>query len=206
MKFSLASLVVIAALACTSCGKNASKSGADSTAVDSLALKAASIDYNGQIVYIQLDSLMRGYGMAVDLHAAFSDKQSKANAELEAKGRSLERDARDYQDKMQKGLLTRFEASSVESGLQKRQQETLAYRDQMSQQLGEEEAVMLNKISTAIMDYIRKYNLEKKYSMILTTTGSAPVLVADPALNITADVLAGLNEEYLAAKKIEAKK
>jgi hypothetical protein len=36
--------------------------------------------------------------------------------------------------------------------------------------------------------------------MILTNSGGAPVIVADEALNITDDVLAGLNEEYIKTK------
>ena len=36
--------------------------------------------------------------------------------------------------------------------------------------------------------------------MILTNSGGAPVITADPALDITDDVLAGLNEEYIKSK------
>ena len=36
--------------------------------------------------------------------------------------------------------------------------------------------------------------------MILTNSGGAPVIAADAALDITEDVLAGLNEEYIKAK------
>ena len=57
---------------------------------------------------------------------------------------------------------------------------------------------------------IKKYNEEKQYAMIILTQGdaegdgvvslSAPVITADPTLDITNDVLAGLNEEYIASK------
>jgi hypothetical protein len=36
--------------------------------------------------------------------------------------------------------------------------------------------------------------------MILTNNGGAPVITADPALNITDDVLGRLNEEYVKTK------
>jgi hypothetical protein len=36
--------------------------------------------------------------------------------------------------------------------------------------------------------------------MILTNNGGAPVITADPGLNITEDVLAKLNAEYVASK------
>lgn len=175
---------------------------ADGNATDSTRAAAEAvadgIEYNGKIVYVQIDSLMRGYGMAIDLQAAFAAKSEKAQNELTAKGRSLEREMRDYQEKAQKGLITRFQAQDIESGLQKKQQSVLEYRDRMMQELGEEEAVMMNRISDAIMQYVKKYNAEKKYSMIISTQGANTVLIADPALNITDELLDGLNKEYRA--------
>ncbi|MDE6500045.1 MAG: OmpH family outer membrane protein, partial [Rikenella sp.] len=105
---------------------------------------------------------------------------------------------RDYQEKAQKGLITRFQAQDIEAGLQKKQQAVLEYRERMMQELAEEEAVMMNRISEAIMQYVRKYNAEKKFSMIISTQGANTVLIADPSLNITDELLAGLNAEYRA--------
>ena len=82
----------------------------------------------------------------------------------------------------------------------------MEYRDKMMQELAEEEAVMMNKISDAIMQYVKKYNAEKKYSMIISTQGANTVLIADPALNITDDLLKGLNEEYRAQQNTEKAK
>ncbi len=200
-KLNIVSFAAVAAmgLAMLGCSDKGS-SAADGNAADSTQTAAADshIEYNGQIVYVQLDSLMRGYGMAIDLQAEFAAKSEKAQNELTAKGRSLEREMRDYQEKAQKGLITRFQAQDIESGLQKKQQSVLEYRDRMMQELGEEEAVMMNRISEAIMQYVKKYNAEKKYSMIISTQGANTVLIADPALNITDELLEGLNAEYRA--------
>ncbi|WP_298062691.1 OmpH family outer membrane protein [uncultured Rikenella sp.] len=201
-KLNIVSFAAVAAmgLAMLGCSDKGSSAADGNAAADSTQTAAADshIEYNGQIVYVQLDSLMRGYGMAIDLQAEFAAKSEKAQNELTAKGRSLEREMRDYQEKAQKGLITRFQAQDIESGLQKKQQSVLEYRDRMMQELGEEEAVMMNRISEAIMQYVKKYNAEKKYSMIISTQGANTVLIADPALNITDELLDGLNAEYRA--------
>lgn len=201
-KLNIVSFAAVAAMGLTllSCSNKGTSAIDGGNAADSAKTVAAAsnIDYNGQIVYVQIDSLMRGYGMAIDLQAAFATKSEKAQNELTSKGRSLEREMRDYQEKAQKGLITRFQAQDIETGLQKKQQSVLEYRDRMMQELGEEEAVMMNKISDAIMQYVKKYNAEKKYSMIISTQGANTVLIADPSLNITDDLLKGLNEEYKA--------
>jgi outer membrane protein len=59
---------------------------------------------------------------------------------------------------------------------------------------------MMNQLSDAIKTYLDKYNAEKQYAMILTNTGGTPVITADAALDVTDDVLAGLNEEYIKTK------
>lgn len=209
-KLNIVSFAAVAAMGLTlfGCGSKATSAADGANAADSAkTAAAANIEYNGQIVYVQIDSLMRGYGMAIDLQAAFASKSDKAQNELTAKGRSLEREMRDYQEKVQKGLITRFQAQDIETGLQKKQQSVLEYRDRMMQELGEEEAVMMNRISDAIMQYVKKYNAEKKYSMIISTQGANTVLIADPSLNITDDLLKGLNEEYrLLQDSIKAKK
>lgn len=196
VSFAAAVAAGLFAVSCGSSDKGAPAAGNAADSAKTAAAAAANIEYNGQIVYVQIDSLMRGYGMAIDLQAAFAAKSEKAQNELTAKGRSLEREMRDYQEKAQKGLITRFQAQDIETGLQKKQQSVLEYRDRMMQELGEEEAVMMNKISDAIMQHVKKYNTEKKYSMIISTQGANTVLVADPSLDITDDLLKGLNEEY----------
>ena len=82
----------------------------------------------------------------------------------------------------------------------KQEQEFNNYAAQKSQEIQEEQVVMMNQLGDAIQTYITKYNEEKQYAMILTNSGGAPVITADPALNITDDVLAGLNEEYIKSK------
>ena len=53
--------------------------------------------------------------------------------------------------------------------------------------------------------FIDKYNEEKQYAMIITNNGGSPVVTANPALNITDDVLAGLNDEYIKSKNNKSK-
>ena len=59
---------------------------------------------------------------------------------------------------------------------------------------------MMNQLGDAIKTFLEKYNAEKQYAMILTNSAGAPVVTADKALDITDDVLAGLNEEYIKTK------
>ena len=157
------------------------------------------------VAYIQIDSLMLDYLLAQDLSNAFQAKANKAERELNAKSQQLEKDMLEAQDKIQKGLVTRATAEEMQQKLMQQQQELLATRDRMMGELAEEEQVMNNRIYYAVMDYLKEYNADYKYSMIISTTASGPILHADPAMDITEEVLAVLNERY-AAEKAAGKK
>ena len=50
--------------------------------------------------------------------------------------------------------------------------------------------------------YLTEYNKTHNYALILTTSAaSSTVIVGNPSLDITNDVLIGLNEEYAKNKK-----
>ena len=65
-------------------------------------------------------------------------------------------------------------------------------------EIQEEQAVLNNQVYYAVKEFIEKYNEDHQFSLILTTSGvTNTVLNVNPGLDITADVLKGLNEEYI---------
>ena len=141
----------------------------------------------GAIVYIDLDRILMDYDMANDLRSVVETKVQNIQAEVNRRGKKLENDVKSFQEKIDKGLMTR---SVAEAQGQKLQQ----------QEIQEEQVVMMNQLGDAIQTYLEKYNAEKQYAMIITNSGGAPVITADANLDITDDVLAGLNEEYIKTK------
>lgn len=192
MKLSSLFLGLVAAVAVSSCsgnGQTTAAAGADSTAV-------GQTNFTGKVAFVRMDSLMNGYGMYIDMSDAFAKKQQKVQGELTAQGRSLEREAMELQDKAEKGLLTRYQGQAAQEALQKKQQNIMAYRDRVLGEMGQEEAQLSSQLTAAVMDYLKEYNATKGYSLILQTVGGTPVLLADPALDITGEVLAELNRRY----------
>jgi outer membrane protein len=153
------------------------------------------------VVYVNIDSLVRGYDLYFDLQKEFEAKAKKKDGDFTARMKKFESDARDFQEKVEKGLVTRSQAQQLQEGLAKREQELMQLRQQLQSELQEEEAVMLRQIQNNIQNYITEYNKDKKYTLILSTSGSNVVLYGDPELNITSEVLNGLNETYVKAWK-----
>lgn len=193
-------LFTLSAIALMAIGCNKDKSAAggaqSSTKSDSSVVTAT----DGMIAYVNVDSLISKYKMYIDLRAAYEAKTKKADAEVSAKGRNLQSYIQDCQNKVDKGLVTRAEAATMQETIGKRQEAFVAHRDQVMNELAEEEQVMLNKIHFNITEYLKEFNKDYRYKVILSTTTSGPILNADPSLDITEKVLEGLNKEYVPDK------
>ena len=62
--------------------------------------------------------------------------------------------------------------------------------------------------ANAIAEFVAQYNEEHQYAMILATAGSilsTPVVCGDARLDITEDLLAGLNAAYIKTKETTKK-
>ncbi len=148
------------------------------------------------IVYVNFDTLLNNYDMFFDLQKKFLEKQQKLEAELTRSSRSYERQVNDFQDKVQKGLVTRSEAQQLEMQLMQVQQELMGQRDEFSQELMEEEQVMNRQLQHSIYDFLEEFNKDHNYHFILSHSFGGPLLYTDKNLNITREVLAGLNGSY----------
>ena len=188
---SLVAVVVFGALSLTKGGKS------NDVKAEGSAVEAAA---KGDIVYVDLDRILMEYDMANDLRSVVETKIQNIQAEVNRRGKKLENDIVDFQNKIDKGLMTRSVAEAQSQKLQQQEVEFNNYAAQKEQEIQEEQVVMMNQLGDAIQTYLTKYHAEKQYAMILTNSGGAPVIAADATLDITDDVLAGLNEEYIKSK------
>ena len=154
----------------------------------------------GDIVYIQLDKILQEYDMANDLRSVVETKVQNIQAEVDRRGKKLESEVTSFQEKINKGLMTRSVAEVQSEKLRQQEVEFNNYANQKNNEIMEEQTVMMNQLADAIKTFLDKYNEEKKYAMILTNQGGAPVITGDASLDITDDVLARLNEEYVKNK------
>ena len=159
----------------------------------------------GDIVYVDLDRILMDYDMANDLRSVVETKAQNIQAEITRRGKKLENEVKSFQEKVNKGLMTRSVAEVQQQKLMQQEQEFNEYGAAKQQEINEEQIVMMNQLADAIKTYLDKYNEEKQYAMIITNNGGSPVITANPVLDITEDVLAGLNDEYIKSKNEKSK-
>ena len=190
----LGAIVVCAATAFGSISCGEKKADENATAqTDSTARTAAP----GSIVYVDLDVILAKYDMANELSSVVETKVQNIQAEVNRRGKKIENAEKAFNEKIEKGLMTRSVAEAEAQKIQKQAADFQQYAAKKQQEIQEEQLVMMNQIGDAIKTYIEKYNEEKKFAMILTSQGGTPVITADSTLNVKNEVLAGLNAEYI---------
>ena len=180
----------------------------NATSTTAPAAQADTTAAAGSIVFFNIDKVVENYDMANDLRSVVETKVSGIQSEIDRRGNKLQKDANDFQNKMDKGLLTSSVAQAQYQKLQQQQNDYQDYAVRKQQEMQEEQQVMLNQIMNAIAEYVQEYNATKQYALILTTSGDilpAPVVTGSAALDITDEILAGLNAEYVKTKAAETK-
>jgi outer membrane protein len=148
------------------------------------------------IAYVNVDTIIFKFDMFYDRRDELMDKQQKAEAELNSKAGQYEKSARDYQEKVNKGLVTRATAAEMEQALLQQQQELVNLRDNLQANLLEEEQVMNRQILEYITSFLEENKSEYNYQYILGKSFGGQVLYGDTALDITQKVLDAINKKY----------
>ena len=153
------------------------------------------------IAFINIDSVIYKFDMFFDRRSDLMAKQKNAEAELNSKGSQYEKNGRDYQEKVSKGLVTRATAAEMEQALLQQQQELVSLRDKLQSNLLEEEQVMNRQIIDYITSYLEANKASYNYQYILGKSFGSVVLYGDSGLDITQKVIGEINKKYQSEKK-----
>jgi outer membrane protein len=153
------------------------------------------------IAYINIDSVIFKFDMFLDRRTDLIAKQKSAEAELNSKGSQYQKGAKDYQDKVNKGLITRAAAAQIEQSLVQQQQELVSLRDKLQSNLVEEEQVMNRQILEYITKFLEQNKADYNYQYIFGKSFGSVVLYSDNSMDITPKVLDAINKKYKTEKK-----
>lgn len=149
---------------------------------------------NLSVAYVNSDSLLSNYDYFKDLELQFTEKRDKLNAEYQNRAEGLQKEISNFQTTA--GNMTISQARAVEEDLRKKQQNLMMYQEQLGQQLMQEEASMNSDLYDKVSEYLQDYGKNKNLQIVLTYTKGSGVLYANDSLDITKEVIVGLNEAY----------
>ncbi len=83
----------------------------------------------------------------------------------------------------------------------KQQQDLQDLQQKLSEELAAENQKNSLQLRDSINSFLQIYNLDKGYDLIISNTGFDNLLYANPAYNITQEIIAGLNARYTPSAK-----
>jgi outer membrane protein len=183
---SVAAIAALTMSACNNAGKMDEKPAAAPTAAPS-SLK---------IAFIEVDSIMTQYNFCKDYSKILEKRGNNIQSALASQEKNLEAAIKNFQNKAQNnGFKSQSEYEGQQAAIQRQQEQYVATRDRLAAELQSETDKFNAALHDSIDHFIAKYNKDKKYSMILTKQGDN-ILYGDKSLDITNEVVAGLNKAY----------
>lgn len=152
------------------------------------------------IVYINQDTLLSKYEYAKDIAKTLQDKGNEARGEVQSKGQAIQHEFNDYQKNV--NSMSADQRQSTEQHLQREQQDFQTYQQNAAAGFQNEQVAANNKVYDKIADFAKGYAKEKGYKLVLMYSKANPtILYGDQTLDVTADVLKRLNDNYVKEKK-----
>lgn len=174
----------------------------ESKNVAQTAKKNKTLSYDGlKVAYINTDTIMAKYQKAIDMQAELQAYQKQLENELQSKFTKFQSD---YENYMKNGAsLTLTQQKQTEQDLTKRQQELSQLEPQMMADLQKRQVSENEKLLNAVYAFIKHYNKKhENFDIILSKSYiGSPVLYIDEGMDITDEIVKGLNKEYEEYKK-----
>ena len=212
MKTTAFAAAAMALLVMASCSNNETKTSEKQPETKTDAkVESASFDPTTNIRYYNMDSVVANY----ELVKTFNEANLRTMTELQNAQRSregeLNRLASSIQQKMQNnGYLSEASYNADMAELNKKQQQAQNYLGSLQQRAQEEAVRQQEEFLDSLNNFLAEYNKTRHYDAILLF---APGELFNPALDITNDIIEGLNAKYKKSnpaktddKKEEAKK
>jgi len=150
-----------------------------------------------KIAYVNMDTLVGAYNYYNDLQTAFYIKQNEKGAELDSRYRALQRKAYDISNQVRNKMMTPTKAQKMQQGLGEEEQRIMQDKQTYELELAEESQNISLQILDSIKNYVELYNKDKNYNLILTNdTLGKTVIYAEKNMDITNDIIKGLNKRY----------
>ena len=149
-----------------------------------------------QYAYVNVDSLLTKYDYFKVTRTQLEDRRKKLETEIAGRTRSLENEVVSAQRKA--NTMTLEQAQLTEQNLRRKGQELERYQNDAARQLAEEEQKKNEELINNISLYLKKHTEDKPYKIVFGYSKGGGILYATDSLDITQEVLKGLNQDYQA--------
>jgi outer membrane protein len=147
-----------------------------------------------KIAYINADTVLKYYEYLKTTKVTLEEKTKKMDQDYRNRAMGLQNEIAAYQRNVSN--MTLGQVKAVEEDLGKKQQNLQMYQQSLGQQLMEEESKIQKELYDRITVFLKKYGSEKGLQIVLKFDPTSDLLFAGQPLDISQDVITGLNAAY----------
>jgi outer membrane protein len=153
-----------------------------------------------KVAIVKTDTLGEVYEYYNDLQTSLMLEQQDKESDLNARYKSLQTKFLKIQRDVQNRMITQTSAQQKQEKLALEQQKLQQDQQRYQADMMEKSQKLTLQILDSIKNYLEIYNKEHNYDLILTSdTLGSNILFSKKAMDITPDVIKGLNKRYRAA-------
>jgi outer membrane protein len=146
------------------------------------------------LVYVDAQKLVIGYKGMQAARAEFEAKAQAWKANLDTLNMELEQRVRDFE--ASKGSLSPRERKLTEELIRSKQEQFVSYQQAIQEKVQKEDQELSKKVMDELNAYIKKYGEKNGYSIILAATQYGNIAYAEKGMDVTEEVLKGINNAY----------
>lgn len=158
-----------------------------------------------RVAFVDIDSLETNSIYVKTKKDEFKKHQDAMNAELAHAEQQMEADAADVQNKAQAGTLTKTDYEAAQKRLGQMQQSYMTRKQALTEQLLKEQDDFNKDLKTRLDSFLADYNKDKHFDYILSYGAGSAVLYGNKELNVTNEVIKGMNAQAGTASDIKKK-
>jgi len=151
------------------------------------------------IAYVNSDSLVKNYNLYKQLSKTLEEKRDKLGKNFAVREKGFQNEVNKFQQSAQR--MSPGEIQAREENLMMKRQGLLQEQERLSQELMQDQAVLNDSLYTKITKFLDDYSKQKNYHLVLSHQQGGAILYGHDSLEITREVIKGLNEEFDKTKK-----
>lgn len=145
------------------------------------------------IAYVRMDSVLKQYTYSKEIQTKLEADAAASRSRLQGKAAAFQKAAEDFDRRARINAFVSEDAAKKEQArIMRMQQEAAGLEQQLSGELAQKSALMQEDLMKKIEEELKEFN-GGRFKLILS---NAVVLYGDDALDITADFVKYLNENY----------
>lgn len=166
--------------------------GSDSLSMVSLSLPKA----DGKIMFVNVDSLKAKYDYFLKIEAQLLKKGKANEAEIKNMYDVFQKSYQKYQEQGQAGTMSQQQIETAQADLAQKEKAIREREEQITQNFTKEAEKMNQLFLQYVLNYLKKKSKEHNYSYVMGYAEGSNLLYVNDSLDITKQVVNGLNAEY----------